>query len=152
MYNGYKKIWTRYFSMSITQTRNTNRKRISEVLAVLALTLLVIDTLHTLISNSTYALLPLTDQQSGIYLGLPSVIMFFLSFGFAYRHQTMLTTSLLIAGGSLLAVSKIVEPILGSNLYLALALPYLYYALIIVGFLILGLGLSRLIRKYYDVI
>lgn len=76
--------------------------------------------------------------------------MFFLSFGFAYRYQTLLTTSLLIAGGSLLAVSKIVEPILGSNLYLALALPSLYYALIIVGFLILGLGISRLIRKYYE--
>ena len=91
--------------------------------------------------------MPLTDQQSGIYLGLPSVILFLLSFGIAFRIKARLTTALLIAGGTLLAVSKIVEPILGSNLYLFLALPYLYYTLIVIGFVILGLGILRTIRK-----
>jgi hypothetical protein len=89
----------------------------------------------------------LTDQQSGIYLGLPSVIIFFLSFGFAFIIKTRLITVLLIAGGSLLAISKIVEPIMGSNLYLVLVLPYLYYSLIVIGFVILGLGIFRVIRK-----
>lgn len=119
----------------------------SEILAIVALTLLTIDTTNTLISRGTYGYLPLTDQQSGIYLGLPSVIMFFLSFGIALRIKSWLTTALLIAGGSLLAVSKIIEPIMGSNLYLVLALPYLYYSLIIIGFVILGLGIFRIIRK-----
>ena len=130
-----------------TQIHTINRKRISEVLAIIALTLLTIDTIHTFISSGTYGFLPLTDLQSGIYLGLPSVIMFFLSFEFAFREKTRLTTSLLIAGGSLLVVSKIIEPMVGSNLYLALAIPYLYYSLIAIGFVILGLGIFRVIRK-----
>jgi hypothetical protein len=123
------------------------RKTISEILAIVALTLLLIDTTNTLISRGTYDLLTLTDQQSGIYLGLPSVIIFFLSFGIAFGLKSRLTTALLIAGGTLLAVSKIVEPVLGSNLYLVLVLPYLYYSLIIIGFVILGMGIFRVIRK-----
>ena len=111
-----------------TQIHTINRKRISEVLAIIALTLLTIDTINTFISSGTYGFLPLTDLQSGIYLGLPSVIMFFLSFEFAFRQKTRLTTSLLIAGGSLLVVSKIIEPMVGSNVYFALAIPYLYYS------------------------
>jgi hypothetical protein len=129
------------------QIQRNKRKTISELLGIVALTLLTIDTTNTLISTGTYSFLPLTDQQSGIYLGLPSVIMFFLSFGFAFRIRTRLTTSMLIAGGSLLAVSKIVEPAFGSNLYLVLALPYLYYSLIAIGFILLGLGIIRLIEK-----
>jgi len=122
------------------------RKTISEILAIVALTLLTIDTTNT-ISSGTYGFLTLTDQQGGIYLGLPSVIIFFLSFGIAFRIKARLTTALLIAGGTLLAVSKIVEPVLGSNLYLVLVLPYLYYSLIIIGFVILGMGIFRVIRK-----
>ena len=132
--------------MSITQIHTDKRKIVSEILAIIALTLLTIDTTNTL-SSGTYGFLPLTDQQSGIYLGLPSVIIFFLSFGFAFIIKTRLITVLLIAGGSLLAVSKIVEPIMGSNLYLVLVLPYLYYSLIVIGFVILGLGIFRVIRK-----
>jgi hypothetical protein len=130
-----------------TQIHADKRKTVSEIVAIVALTLLTIDTSNTLISSGTRGFLPLTDQQSGIYLGLPSVIMFFLSFGFAFRIKTRLTTSLLIAGGSLLAVSKIIEPVLGSNLYLVLTLPYLYYSLIVIGFVILGVGIFRIIRK-----
>jgi hypothetical protein len=73
--------------------------------------------------------------------------MFFLSFGFAFRIKARLTTALLITGGTLLAVSKIVEPIMGSNLYLVLALPYLYYSLIVIGFVLLGIGIFRMVRK-----
>jgi hypothetical protein len=133
--------------LSTTQIRTDKRKTVSEILAIVALTLLTIDTTNTLVSTGTHGFLPLTDQQNGVYLGLPSVIMFFLSFGFAFRIKARLTTALLITGGTLLAVSKIVEPIMGSNLYLVLALPYLYYSLIVIGFVLLGIGIFRMIRK-----
>jgi hypothetical protein len=106
-------------------------------------TLLVIDTANTLISPNTYGFLPLTDQQSGIYLGLPSIALFF-----AFRRKTQLVASLLIAGGILLAVSKIVEPVMGSNLYLAIALPYLYISLITIGFILTGLGILKVVKRY----
>ena len=108
---------------------------------------MTIDTVNTFTSQSENGFLYLTDRQSGIYLGLPSIFLFFLSFGFGFRQKTRITTSLLIAGGALLIVSKIIEPTFGLNLYLAIALPYVYISLIAIGLIILGLGLCRLKMK-----
>jgi hypothetical protein len=130
-----------------TQINFKKRKSISEVLAIAAITLLIIDTVNTLTSQGGNGFLYLTDRQSGIYLGLPSVILFFVSFGLGFRQKTRITTSLLIAGGALLAVSKIIEPTFSLNLYLAIALPYVYISLIANGFILLGLGLYRLKMK-----
>jgi hypothetical protein len=123
------------------------RKCISEVLAIAAITLLTIDTVNTFTSQGGNGFLYLTDRQSGIYLGLPSILLFFISFGFGFRQKTRITTSLLITGGALLAISKIIEPTFGLNLYLAIALPYVYISLIAIGFILLGLGLWRLKMK-----
>lgn len=133
--------------MMTTQINFKKRKSISDVLAIAAITLLIIDTVNTLTSQGGNGLLYLTDRQSGIYLGLPSVILFFVSFGLGFRQKTRITTSLLIAGGALLAVSKIIEPTFSLNLYLAIAYPYVYISLIANGFILLGLGLYRLKMK-----
>ena len=131
--------------MYVQQT-NSKKGKISEVLAVTAIILLMIDTVNTFTSQGGYGFLYLADRQSGILLGLPSIGLFFVSFGFGFRQKTRLTTSLLIAGGALLAVSKIVEPTMGLNLFLAVALPYLYISLIAIGFILIGLGLFRAVR------
>ena len=123
------------------------KKRISEILAIVAIVLLSIDTVGTFIAQGGDRFLPLTDQQSGILIGIPSIILFFLSFGFGFRQKARITTVLLIAGGGILAVSKLVEPTMGLNLYLAVALPYLYISLIAVGFILIGLGLLRAVRR-----
>lgn len=133
--------------MMTAQINLKKRKSISELLAGPAITLLTIDTVNTFTSQGGNGFLYLTDRQSGIYLGLPSIFLFFVSFGFGFRQKTRITTSLLIAGGALLAVSKIIEPTFGLNLYLAIALPYVYISLIATGFILLGLGLWRLKMK-----
>jgi hypothetical protein len=136
-----------FFNM-YTQIKRINKKRkISEVFVVAALTLLIMDTANTLVSRETYGFLPLTDQQSRVYLGLSSIVLFFASFGLGFRQKSRIITSLLIAGGALLAVSKIVEPTIGSNLYLAIVLPYLYLSLIAIGFILIGLGLLRTVSR-----
>jgi hypothetical protein len=123
------------------------KRRISEILAIVAIVLLSIDTAGTFLAQGGVRFLPLTDQQSGILLGISSIILFFLSFGIGYRQKTRITTVLLIAGGLLLAVSKLVEPTMGLNLFLAVALPYLYVSLIVIGFILIGLGLLRAVRR-----
>jgi hypothetical protein len=133
--------------MMTEQINLKKRKSISEVLAVVAMTLLTIDTVNTFTSQGGNGFLYLTGRQSGIYLGLPSIFLFFISFGYGLRQKTRVTTSLLIAGGMLLAVTKIIEPTFGLNLYLALALPYVYISLIAIGFILLGLGLWKLKLK-----
>jgi hypothetical protein len=126
---------------------DTRKRKTSEILAIIAIILLVIDTAGTFLAQGGRRFLPLTDQQSGILLGISSIILFFLSFGIGYRQKTRITTVLLIAGGLILAVSKLIEPTMGLNLFLALALPYLYVSLIVVGFILTGLGLLRVVRR-----
>jgi hypothetical protein len=123
------------------------KKRISEILAIVAIVLLTIDTVGTFIAQGGDRFLPLTDQQSGILLGIPSIILFFLSFGFGFRQKARITTVSLIAGGAILAVSKLLEPTMSLNLFLAVALPYLYLSLIAIGFILIGLGLLRAVRR-----
>ena len=125
----------------------TSEREISEILAIVAIALLGIDTAETFIAQGGKRFLALTDQQSGILLGIPSIILFFLSFGFGFRQKARITTILLIAGGAILAISKLVEPTMGLNLYLAVALPYLYISLIAIGFFLIGLGLLRGLRR-----
>jgi hypothetical protein len=119
------------------------KKKISETLAIVAIVLLAIDTAETFIAQGGKRFLPLTDQQSGILLGISSIVLFFLSFGFGFRQKARITTVLLIAGGAVLAVSKLVEPTIGLNLYLVIVLPYLYISLIAIGFILIGLGILR---------
>jgi hypothetical protein len=126
---------------------DTRKRRTSEILATIAIILLVIDTAGTFLAQGGERFLPLTDQQSGILLGISSIILFFLSFGIGYRQKTRITTVLLIAGGLILAVSKLMEPTMGLNLFLAVALPYLYVSLIVIGFILTGLGLLRVVRR-----
>lgn len=126
---------------------DTRKRKTSEILAIIAIILLVIDTAGTFLAQGGQRFLPLTDQQSGILLGISSIILFFFSFGIGYRQKTRITTVLLITGGLILAVSKLVEPTMGLNLFLAVALPYLYVSLIVIGFILTGLGLLRVVRR-----
>ena len=119
------------------------KKKISETLAIVAIVFLAIDTAETFIAQGGKRFLPLTDQQSGILLGISSIVLFFLSFGFGFRQKARITTVLLMAGGAVLAVSKLVEPTMGLNLYLVIVLPYLYTSLIAIGFILIGLGVLR---------
>lgn len=89
---------------------------------------LSIDTANTFVGQGGYGFLsPLNDQQSGILLDIPSIILFFVSFGFGFREKTRLTSLLLVAGGALLAVSKIVEPTMGLNLFFGSSTPSSIY-------------------------
>lgn len=124
------------------------RKRtISEIFAIVAIVLLGIDTAEIFIAQGGKNFLPLTDQQSGMLLGISSIVLFFLSFGFGFRQKVRITTVLLIAGGAILVVSKLVEPTMGLNLYLATVLPYLYTSLFAIGFIFIGLGILRAVRR-----
>jgi hypothetical protein len=126
---------------------DTTKRRTSEILAIVAIILLVADTAGTFLAQGGVRFLPLTDQQSGILLGISSIILFFLSFGIGFRQKTRITTVLLIVGGLILAVSKLIEPRMGLNLFLVVALPYLYVSLIVIGFILTGLGLLRVLRR-----
>ncbi len=62
--------------MMIIQTIS-KKKKISEFLAVVSVILLILDTINTFTSQHGYGFLYLTSQQSGIAIGIPSIIMLF---------------------------------------------------------------------------
>jgi len=127
---------------------SSKKRRISELFAIAGLILLSIDTVNAFIGQGTYGFFsPLNDRQSGISLGISSIILFFLSFAVGFRQRSRLTTLLLISGGALLVISKLVEPTLGLNLFLAIVLRPLYIGLILMGFTIMGLGVARIFRE-----
>lgn len=68
------------------------RRKISEILAIVAIILLGTDTVGTFVAEGGKRFLPLTDQQSGIFLGISSIVLFFLSFGFGFRQKAKITT------------------------------------------------------------
>jgi hypothetical protein len=70
------------------QINNTIRKRrISEAFAVAAVIVLAIDILDTFIGQGGYGILQLTNQQRGLLIGIPSMILFFISFGIGYGQS-----------------------------------------------------------------
>jgi hypothetical protein len=73
--------WVGFLMMTTpSNPKLKRRKSISEALAISAIILLTIDTVNTFTSQGENGFSYLTDRQSGIYLGLPSVFLFFVSF------------------------------------------------------------------------
>ena len=67
---------------------NSKKTRISEAFTIAAMIVLSIDTANTFVGQGGYGFLsPLNDQQIGILLGIPSIILFFVSFGFGFREK-----------------------------------------------------------------
>jgi hypothetical protein len=73
---------------TLVNPRIKMRKSVSGALAIAAIILLTVDTINTFTSRGGYGFLGLTDRQSGIYLGLSSIFLFFVSFGFGFRQKT----------------------------------------------------------------
>lgn len=130
------------------QTNISIRKiKTFEVFAVAAMIVLAIDIADTFIAQGGYGFLQLTDQQRGPLIGIPSMILFFMSFGFGYRQKSRVTTLLLLVGGILELAFKLIAPSMGILLSLTLGQTPLYIALITISCAIIGLGLFRAARK-----
>lgn len=132
----------------ITQINiNPAKRKISELVAVAAMILLVIDMADTYFAQGGYGFLQLTDRQRGPLVGIPSMILFIISFGIGYNQKSTLTTSLLLVGGITELAFKLIAPIMGLILSLSVGQTPLYIALIIVSCAIIGLGLFRVMRR-----
>jgi hypothetical protein len=122
-------------------------KKISEILAIAGMGALIIRVLDVIVGRDGQGFVPLSPQVSGIVFGISIAILFLLSFGFGFRVKTKITTSLLISGGALLSGFMLLAPKIGLLLYLVYALQPVYFAFIIIGFVIMGLGTLRIFRR-----
>ena len=82
------------------------RKRISEVLAIVAMALLLIYIADAAIAHGNkQGFLPMSAAQRGMIFGASTIILFLLAFGIGFGEKTKITTILLITGGAIIGTS-----------------------------------------------
>jgi hypothetical protein len=122
------------------------RKRISEILAIVAMVLLL-----TYIADAAVAqgnkqgFLPMSAAQRGMIFGGSTIILFFLSFGIGFGEKTKITTILLIAGGALIGTSLLGASAMAKGGLAAIQSSFV--GVIILGYIIMGLGILRAVQK-----
>ena len=135
----------------------TGKRRIPELLAIAAMTLLLIhiaDGYITLITNHGFLPMSIDKKPFGIStfgistfgistFGISSILFFFMAFGIEIREKrtTRLTTTLLIVGGALIACTVLGKSAMDYGGLSRISLSFL--TLIVVGYIIMGLGILR---------
>jgi hypothetical protein len=122
------------------------RKRISEVLAIVAMVLLLTYITDAAIAHGNkQGFLPMSAAQRGMIFGTSTIILFLLSFGVGFGEKTKITTILLITGGAIIGTSILGASAMAKGGLAAIQSSFL--PVIILGYIIMGLGLFRAIQK-----
>jgi len=125
--------------------KHLQRRRISEALVIVAMALVLIYIADAAVGQGKQGFLPLSAALRGMFFGASSIILFFASFGVGLGQKSKITTYLLIAGGAITGTS-----VLGAASMAKGGLPAIqasFLAIVVVGYIILGLGIFRLVRK-----
>lgn len=122
------------------------KKRISEVLAIIAMVLLLTYIADVSVAKGNrQGFLPMSAAQRGMVFGGSPIIMFFVSFGIGFREKTKITTILLIVGGAIIGTSVLGTSAMTKGGLAAIQGSFL--VVIILGYIIMGLGILRAIQK-----
>ncbi|HKX96306.1 MAG TPA: hypothetical protein VJL78_00560 [Candidatus Nitrosocosmicus sp.] len=137
------------------------RKITSEVLVSIALALLVIYILDvgvSMLSHSEEGFLPLSAKDRGMIFGGGSILLFVISFGIGINVASRLLTVLLILGGAIMGttvlISSFIVPTQDSNNINTSSdsgqpqiLAPQFIGIIVIGYIIMGMGILRALRK-----
>ena len=125
--------------------KHLRRRIISEALVIIAIALVLIYIADAAVGKGKQGFLPFNAALRGTLFGASSIILFFVSFGVGMRQKSKITTYLLIAGGAITGTS-----VLGAESMTKGGLPAIqasFLVIVIVGYIIMGLGIFRLLRK-----
>ncbi|HYP42643.1 MAG TPA: hypothetical protein VEQ18_01330 [Candidatus Nitrosocosmicus sp.] len=132
------------------------RKRISEIIASVALVLLIIYLLDVLITMLTgqIGFLPFSSNDRGLIFGGGSLALFIVSFAVSIGIYSKITATLLIIGGALIGTSVLVSTFITPQFMNSfegtkIVTPPLpqFIGIIILGYAIMGSGIYKAIRK-----
>jgi hypothetical protein len=122
------------------------RKRISEVLSIIAMILLLTYIADAAIAHGNrQGFLPMSAAQRGMIFGASTIILFLLSFGIGFREKTKITTILLIVGGAIIGTSILGASAMSKGGLAAVQGSFL--SVVVLGYIIMGLGLFRALQK-----
>jgi hypothetical protein len=135
--------------IDMTQIQTKTRKhRISEMLAIAAMTLLLIHIADGSLERTIkHGFLPVSINKRPFGIsnfGISSIILFFLAFGIDIREKNTsnLTTALLIVGGALVGTTALGASVMDKGGWIAI-----FLTVSAIGYVIMGLGILRAIRQ-----
>ena len=120
------------------------KKAAAEIMVIAAMAILLVYILDAMVGQGETGFLPMTAEERGRTFGTSSMILFFASFGVGYKQRSIILTSILIAGGALMGTSVLAASAMAEG-GLSEA-PGAFIAVIIVGYIIMALGILRIIR------
>jgi hypothetical protein len=103
--------------------------------------------------NNDHGFLPLSAKDRGMFFGGISIILFFISYGIGFNIKSRILTILLIVGGALMGTSVLISTLMpaDSNLSSNSPMPQIispqFLGIIVIGYIIMGLGILRGLRK-----
>ena len=133
------------------------RKISAEIIVSIAFILLVAYIADAGIAraNNGHGFLPLSAKDRGMIFGGGSIILFFISFGIGFNIKSKTLTILLIIGGALMGTSVLISTLMPDNTNTNITsspssqqvMSPQFIGIIIIGYIIMGLGISRAFRK-----
>ena len=133
----------------MTQIQTKTRKhRISEMLAIAAMTLLLIHIADGSMERTIkHGFLPVSINKRPFGIsnfGISSIILFFLAFGIDIREKNTsnVTTTLLIVGGALIGTTALGVSVMDKGEWIAV-----FLTVSAIGYVIMGLGILRAIQQ-----
>ena len=144
---GTTRIKAELIDMTQIQTK-TRKHRISEMLAIAAMTLLLIHIADGSLERTIkHGFLPVSINKRPLGIsnfGISSIILFFLAFGIDIREKNTsnLTTALLIVGGALVGTTALGASVMDKGGWIAI-----FLTVSAIGYVIMGLGILRAIRQ-----
>ena len=133
----------------------TSRKIAAEIIASIAFILLVVYIADAGIAmlNNDHGFLPLSAKDRGMFFGGGSIILFFISYAVGFNIKSRILTILLIVGGALIGTSVLISTLMLANSNLPpnntthQIIPPQFIVVIVIGYIIMGLGILRRLRK-----
>jgi hypothetical protein len=103
--------------------------------------------------NNDHGFLPLSAKDRGMFFGGISIILFFISYGIGFNIKSRILTILLIVGGALMGTSVLISTLMPENSNLPSNSPIhqiispQFLGIVVIGYIIMGLGILRGLRK-----
>ncbi|PWU81227.1 MAG: hypothetical protein DLM72_08205 [Candidatus Nitrosopolaris wilkensis] len=134
-----------YYDINMYTQEKIQRQKISEILAIVAMALVLIYIADAAVGQGKQGFLPMSAALRGMLFGATSIILFFLSFGIGIKEKSKITTILLIVGGAVIGTSVLGSVAMAKGGLSAIQSSFL--VVVILGYIIMGLGIFRWIKK-----
>ncbi len=125
--------------------RANTKKKVSEITAIAAMILLLVYLVDAAVGQGEIGFLPMSEKERGMIFGLSTIILFFVAFGVGIREKSAINTILLIVGGMLIGTSVLIASLMAEGGLDSISSSFL--GVIIVGYIIMGLGILRAVKK-----